>query len=130
MWRTEADGSGLKKLLRLEGNTGIHTAWSPDGAWIVYARPSLDGPSGLGGSSLYAASADGRRILRVTGGGSVGDEYPSWSPNGREIAFVRRPLSWHTPQPPRMSVIDVSELFPDVVEAARRQAERGGVRRR
>ena len=123
MWRIAADGFEVEGMVRLEGNRGLNTSWSPDHEWIVYVRPSPDSQPGMGASSLYAVSVDGRRSIRVTGNGESIDDYPSWSPSGREIVFVRRQGTWRATRWPPFTAIDVSAVFPDVVEAAERQAQ-------
>lgn len=117
-----ADGCGLEEVIRLEGNSGVDTAWSPDGQWVVYSRSAPAKPGHLRSSGLYAANLYGERVIRVTDHLSALDDHPSWSPDGREIAFHRDPVSWRaTWPPPQIAVIDVSELFPDVVEAVARR---------
>jgi TolB protein len=115
MWAVRADGSGMERLIQLDAPTGRDTAWSPDGEWIVYARSSPGTPSHQGLTSLYAANVHGGQLVRVTGGHQVFDDHPSWSRDGRKIAFIRRPGGDRPVGTTHIAVIDVSELFPDVV---------------
>jgi Tol biopolymer transport system component len=55
--------------------------WSPGGERVLFAR------TGGGQSSLWVMSADGRSRRRLTRGHN--DLQPSWSPDGRTIAFLR-----------------------------------------
>jgi WD40-like Beta Propeller Repeat len=70
-------GEGLKQL-----TTGIHAAdgaaFSPSGKRIAFAR------AGVG---LFTVGPDGGALRRLTTNGR--DGYPTWSPDGKFIAFVR-----------------------------------------
>jgi DNA-binding winged helix-turn-helix (wHTH) protein/Tol biopolymer transport system component len=62
-------------------------AWTPDGKWIAFGgRPSDDEAPGI-----WLIAADGtekRRLTRVSGQ-ELGDWTPSFSPDGRTLAFIR-----------------------------------------
>lgn len=83
IWLMNADGSGQRRLAR-----GLSPAWSPDGSTIAYASPGdLPCPPGRGprcsGLSIVNADGSGQHRVPHTDGG----EYPSWSPDGKQIAF-------------------------------------------
>jgi Tol biopolymer transport system component len=81
-----ADGSNERVLGR-----GMWPSWSPDGTRIVFF-------SATGGSEggIFMMNADGTGVTQLIsnefanpGYGDYAVELPSWSPDGRSIAFVR-----------------------------------------
>lgn len=60
-------------------------ALSPDGTRVVYVRRTVQG--GAYRAGLWIVSARGGRPRRLTGG-AHSDTHPSWSPDGRTIAFL------------------------------------------
>ena len=81
-----ADGSGLQNVTNTV-TTSFDFAWSPDGRQIAYVEvhmPEL-------GSPLYVVNADGTGKRRVTRPLAVDLGIPSWSPDGRALAFTRSP---------------------------------------
>jgi Tol biopolymer transport system component len=83
IWLMNADGSGQRRLTR-----GLSPAWSPDGSKIAYASPGDilcppgRGPRCTGISIMNADGSEQHRVPNTDGG-----EYPSWSPDGKRIAF-------------------------------------------
>jgi hypothetical protein len=79
---TATDGSVLR-ITRIVDDTSsnFHARPSPDGARIAFDS-NRDGVRGV-----YVANADGQHVKRVSGDGFAA--VPSWSPDGRRLAFVR-----------------------------------------
>ena len=78
-----ADGSGLRNVTNTV-TTSFDFAWSPDGRQIAYVEihmPEL-------GSPLYVVNADGTGKHRLTRPLMVDLGGPSWSPDGRTLAFT------------------------------------------
>jgi Tol biopolymer transport system component len=82
------DGSDVKKLTNDEIDD-YDPAWSPNGKRIVYVHdvPTKD-PEDADNAELYVMNADGTHKRRLTRHPGF-DWQPSWSPDGRRIAFVR-----------------------------------------
>ena len=79
IWLVRPDGRGLRRIVR--GGWNITPAWSPDGRWIAWAR------SWRGNQQIWRMLSDGSRKTRVTPGFANGDSDPSWSRDGRRVAY-------------------------------------------
>ena len=86
-----ADGSGLMRLTNSPA-PDEWPAWSPDGARIAFNRftcMNLDCTQ-QGYRAIYTVNVDGSGLTRLTNPVGIGDdEWPTWSPDGRQIAFAR-----------------------------------------
>lgn len=81
----DADGGHVRRLT-FQHDYNAAPAWSPRGDWIAYVcRIPRQG------FKLCRITPDGRQAVQITTGASI-DDSPSWSPNGRHLAFssVRR----------------------------------------
>lgn len=63
-------------------------AWSPDGATLVYAAAPADRGGGRRLRALTFATGE-TRDLTAPPAGWLGDDAPAFSPDGRQLAFVR-----------------------------------------
>jgi Tol biopolymer transport system component len=80
------DGSG--RLSLTGGGFGFDPSWSPDGSSVAYV--SSPSPRGGGGSDVYVAevgSSTPRQLTFDFPGGSS-KSAPTWSPDGRTIAYL------------------------------------------
>ncbi len=80
----DRDGSNRRNLSRATANDWS-PAWSRDGALIAFA-------SQRNGLSIWTMRPDGSKQRQVSAGPS--DEYPTWSPDSKEIAFMRGGDIW------------------------------------
>jgi hypothetical protein len=102
-----ADSGSDSKLMRADTDSGGAilrvTSVVDDDARNFHARPSPDGEriafdsDREGERAVYTADADGQNVRRVSGPGFAA--IPSWSPDGRTLAYVRaepdRPTVWN-----------------------------------
>ena len=70
--------------------TAADIAVSPDGRWIVYVQTSIDSSANRYVRDLYAARADGSAQRRLTYTPQSNEGAPTFSPDGRFLAFVAR----------------------------------------
>lgn len=92
--RADTDGEGaVLRITRVvdDNSQNFHARPSPDGSQIAFDS-DRDGER-----AVYVADASGRNVRRITGEGFAA--VPSWSPDGRQIAYVRaeegRPRVWN-----------------------------------
>ncbi len=92
----KADGSGQRRLTR-NGGRNFAPAWSPDGQRIAFERRTGrlrfgEWCSGCGNAArfeVWVMNADGSEARLLARDAS---QEPSWSPDGRKIAFKGRQI--------------------------------------
>lgn len=92
LYLADADGANVRQLgsapLR-----GVSPAWSPDGTHLAFISfddrndPPCPADACPPSGELYVVGADGSGLRRLTRS-SADDEHPSWSPDGKRIAFA------------------------------------------
>lgn len=94
LYSIREDGRGLRKLTDNHRDEFAPT-WSPNGKTIAFSRVTDRKHPQVGGrtADIFTISArDGSRQQRLTSG-STFEAYPSYSPDGKRIAFEGRPIA-------------------------------------
>ena len=79
IWSIRASGTELRRLGLASGD---ELAWSPDGDKLAFR-------GGDGDFEIFVVNADGSGLENLTNNLKIQDESPSWSADGKAIAFIR-----------------------------------------
>jgi TolB protein len=82
LYKIRPDGTGMRELTDRPGDE-FAASFSPDGRRVVYAAGNL------GLTDLFVVNVRTGRGHRLTRTDGVYENEPSWSPNGKRIAFSR-----------------------------------------
>ena len=63
-------------------------ALSPDAATLAFVIGAIDLPANRYRSRIWLVPADGSKAPRALTAGDSADEWPTWSPDGRQLAFT------------------------------------------
>jgi Tol biopolymer transport system component len=111
LYTVEADGTGLRRLTDCHGDCWADNegAWSADGRRIAF--DSATGPRAVGHPSKVAIAvmrADGTRIRELsTPEAGEEDHYPTWSPDGATVVFMRN-FADDPQTPTKLMAVDVA----------------------
>src|SRR5579864_8372015 len=86
IWVVAADG-GWPQQLTVSNQRETSIAWAPNGRWIAYIS-DYDGNEQW---DLFIVSPTTGEIVNLTDTRLIAEEQPTWSPDGRKLAYMVKP---------------------------------------
>ena len=99
IYAVRADGSDLRRLTTAnDPSNKEHPNWTPDGKSIVFSGTEADGFDQPTIDHVYEMRTDGTGLKWLTDDSNhnsawVGEENPSWTPDGRGVIYFRNTLN-------------------------------------
>lgn len=88
VYTMKTDGSQVTRLTNNDDGVDYYPAWSPDGTQIAFTSVRATNPTNyFQALDIWIMNADGSNLRNLTNSG-YGDASPSWSPDGKQIAFI------------------------------------------
>ena len=91
MYVADRNGSNTRSVVSIPTASAVEPEWSPDGSTIAFVVSWYELSAGhyFRRNHIFTVGSDGTGVTQLTSG-AVEDCGPSWSPDGRRLAFGRQ----------------------------------------